>query len=99
MDNNKKKIFSVFFYLVIAVILISALALIWPVHRKYEKMKNSVDVLNEELAAKSAEAAKLNKFVNDLETGPKAVEKVAREKFGLCKDGELILKYEKQPQK
>lgn len=99
MDNSKKKVFTFFVYLIIAVILLSAIALIWPVHKAHERMKNNVQALNEDLAMKSAECAKLNKSVHDLDSDPKTVEKVAREKFGLCKDGELIMKYEKPKDK
>lgn len=92
--NRKNNIISLFFYLVAVIVIVFSLLLIWPVHMKYRKMKSNVDTLNETLEKKTAECVKLNKEVQELETEPKAVEKVAREKFNMCKEGEVILKYD-----
>ena len=40
------------------------------------------------------ESVVLNREVHDLEHKPAAAEKVAREKYNLCREGEIILKYE-----
>ena len=92
--SRKNNIISLFFYLVAVIIIVFSLLLIWPVHLKYRKMKASVDSLNDALEKKTAECVKLNKEVQELESEPKAVEKVAREKFNMCKEGEVILKYD-----
>jgi cell division protein FtsB len=93
MDVKAKKVFSALLCAFVGILLLCAVFLIFPVHRKYQKMESKAAALNEELAAKNAECIRLNKLVSDLESNPRAVEKVAREKFGLCKDGELVLKY------
>jgi cell division protein FtsB len=97
MDSSRKrKIISYFIYLIIGIILVFSLILIWPVERKRKKMQTQVDALNKELADKTAQTIKLRKDVDGLENDPEAVEKVAREKFNLCKPGEVILKYDKK---
>ena len=86
---------SLFFYLFLAVVLVFSLFLIWPAYRKYVKEDTRLNELKEEYARKNAECVELSSVVNDLGDKPEAVEKVAREKFGLCKEGETILKYKK----
>ena len=98
-SGKKRKIIAIFLYLIIAIILVFSLILIWPVHRKYKKMKGYVDSLQEDYSQKNDECARLNKDVHDLSHNPTAVEKVAREKFELCREGEVILKYDKKKSK
>lgn len=95
---TKKKILRGLFYIIIFIVIVFSLILIWPVHRKHSIMARKVESLEKEFEAKNAQCASLNKEVKDLESNPKAVEKVAREKFNLCKEGEVILKY-KEPKK
>ena len=45
--------------------------------------------------AKRAERDALQKEVAALQSSPAAIEKVAREKFHFCKDGEIIMYYRK----
>ena len=77
------------------MILVFSLIFVWPAYKKYSKLRDFVAELNEELNAKSAECIALNREVHDLEHRPSAAEKVAREKFNLCREGELVLKYDK----
>lgn len=93
MDEKKKNIIAYFSYLIIAVIVISFAILIWPVYRQYKKHEEKLSSLREQAAIKTAECIRLNKEVHDLQHSPRAVEKVAREKFGLCRDGEIVMKY------
>jgi cell division protein FtsB len=95
MDLKVRNVFSVFLYVLLGMILVFSLAFVWPVYKKYSKLRDHVAELNEELSAKSAECIELNREVHDLEHKPSAAEKVAREKYNLCKDGELVLKYDK----
>jgi cell division protein FtsB len=97
MEDGKKKIIIYFFYLIVVMLVVSSAILIWPVYRKYQKRKIHVAELREQAALKTAECVKLNKEVYGLEHKPAAVEKVAREKFGLCQDGEAVMRYKDQP--
>ena len=92
--GRKNNIISLYFYLIAVIVIVFALLLIWPVHLKYRKMKANVDSLSEALEKKTEECLKLNREVQELESSPRAVEKVAREKFNMCKEGEVILKYD-----
>jgi cell division protein FtsB len=93
IDNFKKKTLSVLFYLLVGLVLAASVIFLYPVWRKYLKVQDENLKVKKEYAAKEAECLQLNKEVNDIENEPKAVEKVAREKFGFCKENEVILKY------
>ena len=56
-------------------------------------MRKQVQQVERLLQEKKAERNKLNKLVYDLNHDPATIEKVAREKFGLCKPNEKIYKY------
>lgn len=90
MDRRGRSIVVYFFYAVFIVGIIAAAAMIWPVYRKHKKIKEYVTEVHEELRQKTAEAVELNRIVNDLDSKPDAVEKVAREKFGMAKPGETV---------
>jgi len=95
MELKVQKVFSFFLYVILGMILVFSILFVWPVYKKYVKMRDYVSELNEELSSKSAECIDLNREVHDLEHKPSAAEKVAREKYNLCREGEIVLKYEK----
>ena len=82
------------FYIVLFILMGLAAALIFPLYKqhaedthelaKYRKIEESKQAISNELANE----------VHQLQTSPEAVEKVAREKFNLCKEGETVLHYE-----
>ncbi|MCP3966904.1 MAG: hypothetical protein GY750_05330 [Lentisphaerae bacterium] len=94
MDDKKKKIVLYFFYLVVVLIVVSSAVLILPVYRKYQKRRTVLNQLKELAELKTIECIKLNKEVYGLENSSEEVEKVAREKFGLCRKGETVMQYE-----
>jgi cell division protein FtsB len=98
MDDKKKKIILYFFCLIVALLVLSSAVLILPVYRKYQKRYEYLSELKEESALKTAESVRLNELVHSLKSSPDAVEKVAREKFGLCNPGETVMRY-KLPEK
>lgn len=67
--------------------------LVSPHKMKREAMRKQVQQVERLLQEKKAERNKLNKLVYDLNHDPATIEKVAREKFGLCKPNEKIYKY------
>ncbi len=93
MDDKKKKIVLYFFCLLVALLVLSSAVLILPVYRKYQKRYEYLAKLKEEAAIKTAESIELNRVVYSLKYSSEAVEKVAREKFGLCNPGETIMRY------
>ena len=93
MDIKFEKVLSVFLYILLAVIFAFSAALVMPVYRKYVAEWDNVAELREQLERSRAECIALNQEVHDLEHYPSAAEKVAREKFKLCREGEEIFIY------
>ena len=99
MSPKKKKSSSFVSFLVFILLIIASVitfVLIVPVYSKYKNMERELGELKKKLEKKHAECNRLNRLVNDLRHSPKAAEKVAREKFGLCRKGEVIFKYDKK---
>ncbi|QSH42311.1 septum formation initiator family protein [Lentisphaerota bacterium ZTH] len=94
MDDKKKKIVLYLFYLVVVLIVVSSAVLILPVYRKYQKRRTVLNQLKEQAELRTIECIQLNKEVHGLENSSEEVEKVAREKFGLCRKGETVMQYE-----
>ena len=93
-ENRRKSAVSTYLLLfVLALVFAAAAVLLLPVYRSYQKKQAELGTLNEQLNDKRDESARLNTEVGELSRSPAAVEKVAREKFGLVKDGERVIKY------
>ncbi len=93
MDEKKKSIALYLFYLIVALLVASSAVLILPVYREYRKRQDVLFRLKEQMAMKTATCIKLNQGVNDLKSSSAAIEKIAREKFSLCREGETIMRY------
>lgn len=87
------RVMMIVFYVVIAAVAIVSLVFILPASHRLNQMKSRVAQLEEELAARRREAVEMEQFLRDLRDNPRAVEKVAREKFGLCRPDEVIYLY------
>lgn len=96
-EKKKVKVSTVLFVIVFVSICLLGIVLIFPVFTNYQNMGRRLDELEIELAQKNAECIRLSRLVHNLKYDSGAVEKVAREKFGLCKKGELIYKYSETP--
>jgi cell division protein FtsB len=97
MEERKKSIAIFFFYFIIILIVISAAVMVLPVYRQFKLREEKVAQLRIQTALKTAESMRLHQEVSDLTRDPRAIEKVAREKFGLCRKGELIMEYNPAP--
>ena len=93
MSNTIQKMLSGTLYVILAIVLIAAVILILPVYRKYVTMQNKVSRLEQEDRELREEHQKMLKEVHDLESESLAVEKIAREKYKLCRENEQILIY------
>ena len=93
MSNTIQKMLSGTLYVILGVVLIGAVILILPVYRTYVTMQNKVSRLEQEDRELRLEYQTLLKEVHDLETESLAVEKIAREKYKLCRENEQILIY------
>lgn len=94
MKLTLKQVFAATFYVVLFIFFLLTLSLFLPAYNRYTKIKNDLAELNRELNVKTEECMRLKREVHDLEHNPAAIEKVAREKFELSREGEIILKYE-----
>lgn len=65
-----------------------------PLIQQNERMRREVMRLDEELKKANAEKRQLNASVDALNTDPKAVVRLAREKFGYAKPGETVIRFE-----
>lgn len=65
-----------------------------PLIQQNERMRREVMRLEEELKKASAEKRQLNASVDALNNDPKAVVRLAREKFGYAKPGETVIRFE-----
>ena len=77
------------------VLLMVSVAMIYPARRQYERQKEFYLQTRAEADRKRAERDALKKEVAALERDPGAIEKVARETFHLCKEGEIVMYYKK----
>ena len=64
---------------------------------RHIEMKRIAIRLETEIKRLKEENGKINKEVEALKYNPQLIEKIAREKLGLVKDGEIIYKYTDRP--
>jgi cell division protein FtsB len=74
-----------------------ALYFILPAYTNYRQTRITVRELTETVAQQEFEIQKLRKDLTALRTDYRAIERVAREKFGLCRDGERIYHFDGTP--
>ena len=85
------RLFAAVFFL---LLVIAGAFLIYPARIRYRNQQKHYAALKEAAERKRAERDALAREVADLQNSPAAVEKVARVKFRLCKEGELVLYYQ-----
>lgn len=69
---------------------------IWlgPVYRENRATRESIAQLQTSLERQTHEIERLNRELRELRTDYRAIERVAREKFGMCRPGEEIYHFE-----
>ena len=88
-----EKVLKALIYLLLVLVLVVSGFLVLPAYRKYKRTKQEVVDLQAELDRKKEEYLTLQQEVHDLEHNASAIEKVAREQYRLCRDGEVIYIY------
>ncbi len=83
----------VIFMCFVAVILLVG---IWylPLIQKNERMRKYMLSLDEQIQRQEDDGKKLRNSIDALRYDPKAVERLAREKFGYAKPGETVIRFE-----
>ena len=87
-------------YLWGAVLLLAcgvALYFLLPAYSDYHRTKGDVSELKQSLTMQEHEIQRLQREIRSLRTDYRAIERVAREKFGLCRDGEKIYHFDGTP--
>ncbi|MDD5435978.1 MAG: septum formation initiator family protein [Candidatus Omnitrophica bacterium] len=88
MDGKRRRIASAKFWLVVAVFVIIFL----PPFAKYQELKYKNKKLEERIEGLKRENAELTEEKRKLETDINYVEKKAREKIGVVRKGEIVMK-------
>lgn len=60
---------------------------------KYYRMKSQYNSLADEIAGLKQDNAKLSREVHALRTDPACIERIARDKLGLARPGEIVYYY------
>jgi cell division protein FtsB len=65
-----------------------------PVYRETRATRESIGRLRTSLERQAQEIERLNRELRELRTDYRAIERVAREKFGMCRPGEEVYHFE-----
>ena len=87
------KLLKCFIYLLLLLVLIISGIMVVPAYRKYVQTEQEVENLRADLDRVKSEYLTIQQEVHDLQHNASAVEKVAREQYHLCRDGEVIYIY------
>ena len=82
---------------VVACLAIAAVLWLGPVYRENQATHEAIERLNASLDRQAREIESLNRELRALRTDYRAIERVAREKFGLCRPDEEIYHFETPP--
>lgn len=77
------------------ILLLVCVFMIYPTRREYTRQLEFYSQVQAEADRKRAIRDELQKEVSALERSPLAVERVARETFRLCREGEVVIYYDK----
>ena len=95
-SSNKNKI-ARYSFLLLLLIALGLLIFNNSGYIKYLKLKNEVKEIRNEVSAKELENKNLDAEIDSLEKkNPNKIEQVAREKYGMMKKGEKIIKVEEK---
>ncbi len=72
----------------------AALYFLLPAYTHYRESRMTVNKLEQSLGEQRMEIQRLRKEITDLKHDYRAIERVAREKWGLCRDNETIYHFD-----
>jgi len=87
-------------FLLAAVLIVLAcisLYFLLPAYTNYREARTAVHKLQQDLEEQQLAVQELRRELDALKTDYRAIERVAREKFGLCRDGEDIYHFDAIP--
>ncbi|MEA2012562.1 MAG: septum formation initiator family protein [Verrucomicrobiota bacterium] len=97
MQTKSLRTKSYLHFFVFVVILAMAIILLAPSYKRRSDKKRELAEINKAIAGLKSKRRNLQEEIDNLETSPSAVERVAREKFGFSAPGEKIYHFDKQP--
>lgn len=97
--NGKSSFFTYLGYALLLLMLAVSTILLWPAYREYKAHQKELAKLKAELSKAQKQRDERLKAYNDLERDPQAVEKVAREKYRMVKEGETVLIFQQEEKK
>ena len=90
------KALTVTAFLTLVCVGIAAFVWVMPVYRENRAAHDALRRLENNLREQAEETERLRRELTLLRTDPRAIERVAREKFGLCRADEVIYHFEEQ---
>ena len=81
--------------LIVAACLLGVFFWYLPVFELNERMRQQIMTLENEVKAEEQKQARLQTAIRNLRDDPKTVERLAREKLGFAKPGEMVILFEK----
>jgi cell division protein FtsB len=82
---------------ILIILCCVAMYFLLPAYTKYRETRSAVRELEQDLAEQQLEVQRLRRELDALRTDYRAIERVAREKFGLCREGEEIYHFDNPP--
>ncbi len=82
------------FLVIVGVLLFAGAAVLVPAHQEYREATRDLMEVGEELARQEEQILRIRREINSLKNDYRAIERVAREKFGYCRDGEKIYHFD-----
>ena len=82
------------FLALFAALLAVAAAVLAPAQRQYRNAKKDLTDLKTRLESQEQTILEIRREISRLRSDYRAIERVAREKFGYCRDGEKIYHFE-----
>lgn len=92
-----KRIQNYAFLAIIGAVVLVGVAVLVPPHQEFREAKGNLTAVEDELARQEEQILRLRREISSLRNDYRAIERVAREKFGYCKDGEKIYHFDKPP--
>jgi cell division protein FtsB len=83
-------------FLIVSLLLILGIGglMLTPHYLSYQSLKADLAASEKQLAAQKQEIMQLRQEIENLRGDRREIERVAREKFGWCRDGEMIYHFD-----
>lgn len=91
------RLLQIVFIALLASILVAAAVLVFPAYHKNRSLYEQRADTKQKLIEKQQEYLKLRHTLSNITSKTEEVERIAREKFNLCKDTETVYKFNNDP--